>query len=169
MSIVKPCPYDINGEHCKYEIYYGEPILSKCKNCIRAASKQSTEMTDEEKAEEYYYKTYPVTLNIGEEERKKTVTDIFLAGLKASRPKWHKVADGDLPKGEEYGKNDIHRKIYLKDHYGNIYTGNYYPKDKDHKADCFAVEFLDWGVQGSQFCEKSQIVEWREITEYAEN
>lgn len=57
--------------------------------------------------------------------------------------KWHKVADGDLPKGEEDRKNDIHRKIYLKDRYGNIYTGNYYPKDKGHKADCFAVEFLD--------------------------
>lgn len=40
-------------------------------------------MTDEEMAEEYYYKTYPVTLNIGEEERKKKVTDIFLAGYKA--------------------------------------------------------------------------------------
>lgn len=43
------------------------------------------EMTDEEMAEEYYYKTYPVTLNIGEEKRKKEVTDIFLAGLKAGR------------------------------------------------------------------------------------
>ena len=42
-------------------------------------------MTDEEKAEEYYYKTYPTILNIGEEERKKTVIDIFLAGLKVGR------------------------------------------------------------------------------------
>ena len=32
----------------------------------------------EEEAEEYYYKTYPVTLNIGEEERKKKVTDMFI-------------------------------------------------------------------------------------------
>ena len=55
-------------------------------------------MTNKELAEEYYYKTYPVTLNIGEEERKEEVTDIFLAGLKAGKPKWHKVADGDLPK-----------------------------------------------------------------------
>lgn len=54
-------------------------------------------MTDEEFAEEYYYKTYPVTLNIGEEERKKEVIDIFLAGLKAGKPKWHKVKSGDLP------------------------------------------------------------------------
>jgi len=32
----------------------------------------------EEEAEEFYYKTYPVTLNIGEEERKKEVTDLFI-------------------------------------------------------------------------------------------
>ena len=30
-----------------------------------------------EYAEEYYYKKYPVTLNIGEEGRKKVVTDIY--------------------------------------------------------------------------------------------
>lgn len=51
----------------------------------------------EEYAEEYYYKNYPVTLNIGEEERKKEVTDIYIAGFKAGKPKWHKVADGDYP------------------------------------------------------------------------
>lgn len=86
-----------------------------------------------------------------------------LEGLKAGRPQWHKVADGDLPKGEEYGKNNIHRKIYLKDRHGNLYTGNYFPKDDNHKEDCFAVEFLDWGFQGSQFCAKEQISEWCEI------
>ena len=87
----------------------------------------------------------------------------FLAGLKAGRPQWHKVADGDLPKGEEYGKNSIHRNIYLKDRYGNLYTGNYFPKDKNHTEDCFAVEVLEWGFQGSQFCKKEQISEWCEI------
>lgn len=57
-------------------------------------------MKDEELlAEEYYYKTYPVTLNIGEEERKKEVTDIFLAGLKVGRPQWHDLRKDptDLP------------------------------------------------------------------------
>ena len=39
----------------------------------------------EEYAEEYYYKKYPVTLNIGEEGRKKEVTDIYIAGFKAGR------------------------------------------------------------------------------------
>ncbi len=87
----------------------------------------------------------------------------FHAGLKAGRPQWHKVADGDLPKGDEYGKNSIHRNIYLKDRYGNLYTGNYFPKDETHTEDCFAVEVLEWGFQGSQFCKKEQISEWCEI------
>lgn len=88
----------------------------------------------------------------------------FLAGLKAGRPQWHKVADGDLPKGEDgFGKNGIHRNIYLKDRYGNLYTGNYFPKDDTHKEDCFAVEVLEWGFQGSQFCKKEQIIAWCEI------
>ena len=88
----------------------------------------------------------------------------FLAGLKADRPQWHKVADGDLPKGDDgFGKIGIHRKIYLKDRYGNLYTGNYFPKDETHKEDCFTVEFLEWGFQGSQFCAKEQIAEWCEI------
>lgn len=51
----------------------------------------------EEMAEDYYYKTYPVTLNIGEEERKKEVTDIFLAGYNKAN-EWNYVKDGDLPK-----------------------------------------------------------------------
>ena len=47
---------------------------------------RSKQMTGEEKlAEEYYYKAYPITLSIGEEERKKKVMDIFLAGFKAGR------------------------------------------------------------------------------------
>lgn len=59
-------------------------------------------MTDEEMAEEYLKEKL--------EERKDKfvfelpevyITDVkqaFLAGLKAGRPQWHKVADGDLPK-----------------------------------------------------------------------
>ena len=119
-------------------------------------------MKDEEMAEEYAAKQNLQNVNPSGIVRCK-IADAFLAGLKAGRPQWHKVADGDLPKGEDYGKNSIHRKIYLKDRYGNLYTGNYYPKDETHKKDCFAVEFLDWGFQGSQFCAKEQISEWCEI------
>ena len=123
-------------------------------------------MTDEEMAEEWVRTKHNILkdcLSACVRAEHKNEIQAFLAGLKAGRPQWHKVADGDLPKGEEYGKNSIHRNIYLKDRYGNLYTGNYFPKDDTHKEDCFAVEFLDWGFQGSQFCEKEQISEWCEI------
>lgn len=126
-------------------------------------------MTDEEIAEEYVKE---MTI----QKRKNGLTFItspslkeaFLSGLKAGKPKWHKVADGDLPKGGEYGENNIHRNIYIKDRYGNLYTGNYFPKDETHAEDCFAVEVLEWGFQGSQFCKKEQISEWCEIPQFKE-
>ena len=51
-------------------------------------------MTDEEMAEEYAWKS----LGYNDEIRLEDLADGFLAGLKAGRPQWHKVADGDLPK-----------------------------------------------------------------------
>lgn len=112
------------------------------------------------------------------EELKQKAEDFFKRYLRVSNDKfekakengiqWHKVADGDLPKREGYGKDGIHRDIYLKDRYGNLYTGNYYPKDDTHREDCFAVKFLKWGFQGSQFCKKGQIVEWCEIPTFKE-
>jgi len=44
-------------------------------------------MTDEEMADKYVIDTGNNDCTI----------EAFLAGLKAGRPKWHKVADGDLP------------------------------------------------------------------------
>jgi hypothetical protein len=74
-------------------------------------------MTDKELAEEYYYKTYEeyyyktyyVSLNIGEEERKKEVIDIFLAGLKAGRLQWHDLRKdpNDLPNGYKVVLNQV--------------------------------------------------------------
>lgn len=46
MSIVRPCPYDEDRELCKYEIYYGEPNFSKCKNCSRAIHKYDGKMME---------------------------------------------------------------------------------------------------------------------------
>ena len=63
----------------------------------------------EKEAEEYYYKTYPVTLNIGEEEREKEVTDIFIKGAEFGYNKaneWHYVKDGDLP-NTEFSRVDV--------------------------------------------------------------
>lgn len=75
--------------------------------------------------------------------------------------KWHdlKKEPADIPKG------DIHRKILLQDRYGNIYTGNYYPKDDYHPEDCFAVEYLEWGFQGCNFVAFEQIAKWKEFEE----
>lgn len=137
-------------------------------------------MTDKELAKEYVDKLYEEKVIKKDYDkdgsilyRSEDISDAFLAGLKAGKDtnvstKWHKVADGDLPKGEKYGKNSIHRNIYLKDRYGNLYTGNYYPKDETHAEDCFAVEVLEWGFQGSQFCKRGQIAEWCEIPQYTE-
>lgn len=127
-------------------------------------------MTDEEMAKEYEENAECVEIDDSGHRvyGSLNIEQAFLAGLKAGRPKWHKVADGDLPKGEKYGKNGIHRNIYLKDRYGNLYTGNYYPEDETHAEDCFAVEFLEWGFQGSKFCKKGQIAEWCEIQQYKE-
>lgn len=47
----------------------------------------------------------------------------FLAGLKAGRPKWHKVADGDLPKEE----NDV--LVYSGEDW-RMCVGRYSPKYK---------------------------------------
>lgn len=57
-------------------------------------------MTDEEMTENWYYKTFPVALYFGEEVRKREFIDVFLAGLKADRPKWHKVSE-QLPTEEK--------------------------------------------------------------------
>ena len=57
-------------------------------------------MKDEEMAEEYAER---LTKDWSDGEYSFDLNDIrqaFLAGLKADRPQWHKVTDGDLPKIE---------------------------------------------------------------------
>ena len=86
-------------------------------------------MKDEEMAEEYYYETYTVTLNIGEEGRKEKVIANFLAGLKAGRPQLHDLRKNpnDLPKD-----NDEKLCFYEK---GKV-VARY-----DSKYDCWETEF----------------------------
>ena len=55
----------------------------------------------EEMAEEYFNSECLHSYADTEEELKEDVVAAFLAGLKAGRPQWHKVADGDLPKEED--------------------------------------------------------------------
>ena len=55
-------------------------------------------MKDEEMAETYFESECLHSYADTEEELKEDVVTAFLAGLKAGRPQWHKVANGDLPK-----------------------------------------------------------------------
>lgn len=62
----------------------------------------------------------------------------FLAGLKAGKPKWHKVADGDLPKEEaEYFV------IFESD--GTRYTGLeiYYPDTEEWSTICNIIAWCE--------------------------
>jgi len=84
-------------------------------------------MTDEEMTEEYA-KPWKTSLAYV------SVKEAYLAGLKAGRPKWHKVADGDLPSEEG----------------GWVCNQNGLP--------CF----FDWGTEQWLDCEGTQIrtTEW---------
>lgn len=109
-------------------------------------------MTDEEMAEEYvlnlqkkgfncfscfscdFSKNLGFKSGVPDSEFFNQVEQAFLAGLKAGRPKWHKVADGDLPSEEG----------------GWVCNQNGLP--------CF----FDWGTEQWLDCEGTQIrtTEW---------
>ena len=60
----------------------------------------------------------------------------FLAGLKAGRPKWHKVADGDLPKDE----NDV--LVYSGEDW-RMCVGRYFPKYTAWEAGCDTIAWCE--------------------------
>lgn len=113
-------------------------------------------MTDKEKARESWWNDTNCSGGMSTE---KIYECGFLAGLKAGKLKWHDLRKNteDLPKG------DVHRTILLKDRYGNIYTGAFYPKDEYHKENCFSVECLEYGFQGNNFVAFEQIAKWSEF------
>ena len=89
-------------------------------------------MTDEEMADEYAVENWEHYEN-GQNDYK-ALKQAYLAGLKAGRQKWHKVADGDLPSEEG----------------GWVCNQNGLP--------CF----FDWGTEQWLDCEGTQIktIEW---------
>ena len=101
-------------------------------------------MTDREIAEEYYYKTYPVTLNVGEENRKEKVINIFLDGLKTGKDmnvsiKWHDLRKdpNDLPL-----KMGIGSEVVLISYDGEVSDFAYYnfeAKRWEHDEDAFYI------------------------------
>ncbi len=57
-------------------------------------------MTDEEMSIQYADSYELMNKDLSPKSPRHIVMEVFLAGLKAGRPKWHKVADGDLPSEE---------------------------------------------------------------------
>lgn len=75
--------------------------------------------------------------NINSVEANIEMVNAFLAGLKADRSKWHKVADGDLPKEEaEY--------LVIFESDGTRYIGveSYYPDTKEWSTICKIIAWL---------------------------
>ena len=98
-------------------------------------------MKDEEMAEEW------VTANTGfnsKEPLGKIAVRTYLAGLKAGRLKWHKVADGDLP------KEDTTVLTCYQGRYAILYDVDYYCNK------CFKWKDL------------RDIIAWCEIPKYTE-
>lgn len=100
-------------------------------------------MTDEEMADQFANNGYALGCTITPFESAK---EGFLAGLKAGRPKRHKVADGDLP---EEGK-----KVLL------------YAKDKD----CYMgyLENGAWHYEGGFYACPDFVVAWSELLPFEE-
>ena len=104
-------------------------------------------MTDKEMAEEWLDKRYLKDMGI-----RKPCKEAYLAGLKADRPKWHKVADGDLPEAENHFWSRI---VLLQTNKGSSIIGFY-----DHANKAFYEKSTDDVVFG--------VIAWCEIPKYTE-
>ena len=85
-------------------------------------------MTEEElkqKADNYYFKKYTRTLNIGEEERQKAITEAYIAGAIENGIQWHKVADGDIPPDRHNVLSEKGEIVIMKDMRWYEYSPNY--------------------------------------------
>ena len=113
-------------------------------------------MTDEEMAEEYAHNHihYEVAkredgTDYAKEVSSVTIKQAYLAGLKAGRPKWHKVADGDLPKG-----NCENILLYNKDHFCVTHS--------------YSLGYYENGVFYNDCEMEEDTIAWREIPQYEE-
>ena len=88
-------------------------------------------MKDEEMAEEWLDERYLKDMGV-----RKPCKQAFLAGLKAGRPQWHKVADGDLPKDE----NDV--LVYSGEDW-RMCVGRYSPKYKAWETGCDTIAWCE--------------------------
>ena len=111
-------------------------------------------MTDKEMVKEYFEELRKKKIPFNIPNVIKEIKQAYLAGLKAGRPKWHKVADGDLPKEEgEY------LVCYETDdgNYRNIFILNYTEYD----------ESLHWCYDAFKTYGEG-VIAWCEIPKYTE-
>lgn len=105
-------------------------------------------MIEEEKLAEEYVKSV-IDVNAFDWKIVREICLAYLTGLKAGKPKWHKVADGDLP--------DTERKVlvFMWDSY---YLGYY----KQYDGEDSSWHFEDFDE------ESEQVIAWCEIPKYTE-
>lgn len=134
-------------------------IAYLCKNV-----KGGIRMTDEEMAEQYLKDESKCLIEDNEGNIiniTKKVKEAYLAGLKAGRPKWHKVADGDLP------KPNIAVLVCLQfEKWTTTYIAYYRPAIKKwqmynmHEAQRQPIE--------ADYIDADEVIAWCEIPKYTE-
>lgn len=102
MSVARNCPYSDNEENCRYEIFTWVPRLNKCSNCERFLKKRFPNID----TSSYNIDENGNVLREVEGGKDMVETDLatiaYMQGAERYKPKWHKVADGDLPKDARY-------------------------------------------------------------------
>ena len=107
-------------------------------------------MTDEEMTDKYAEKVVKHKMAVhdifNEIVTKKEIKEAVMYGLKAGRPKWHKVADGDLPKNR--------RNVWI------TYINAYYQTETTEAS--FRHKY--WVISGHRT--ECDVIAWCEIPTY---
>ena len=105
-------------------------------------------MTYEEKLAEEYVKSV-IGVNAFDWKIVREIALAHIAGQKAGSPKWHKVADGDLPKG-----NCENILLYNKDHFCVTHS--------------YSLGYYENGVFYNDCEMEEDTIAWCEIPQYEE-
>jgi hypothetical protein len=101
-------------------------------------------MTEEELAEKWVEKKISLGTSMYNPQIEHYCKQAFLAGLKAGKPKWHKVADRDLP------KNNTQVLVLLE--------------NKRMKISIFMEnKFTVWNKDYSTYTKLYNVIAWKEI------
>ena len=104
-------------------------------------------MTEEELAKEYVDKLYAEKVSKEDYDkdgrilyRSEDISDAFLNGLNGKKPKWHKVADGDLPKDEDYKWCISSNGVYYVARYEELFVSW---TSQEHKEVCCPIAWCE--------------------------